>query len=88
MVTLQLSYEENPSASLIKQPASSQVEFCLQELLDACNEKATSNLVGTGYGSVYKGKLRHTLVAIKLLSKVLIVLLLSAIILMENCIIA
>lgn len=32
------------------------VEFFTLELLAACNNKASSNLLGTGgYGSVYKG---------------------------------
>ena len=47
------------------------VEFFTLELFAACNNKASSNLLGTGgYGSVYKGKLRHTFVAIKFLIKV------------------
>ena len=76
--TTQLSCVENPPSPSphIKPPAAKQVEFGLQELLVACNDKATSNLIGTGgYGSVYKGRLRHTSVAIKFLSKVLIVFL-------------
>ena len=47
------------------------VEFFTLELLAACNNKASSNLIGMGgYGCVYKGNLRHTSVAIKFLTKV------------------
>lgn len=56
---------------LLERTKNFSVEFFTLELLAACNNKASSNLLGTGgYGSVYKGKLHHTSVAIKFLTKV------------------
>lgn len=47
--------------------------FPLCELLDATEQKKGENLLGRGgYGSVYKGVLRHTVVAVKFLNEVLL----------------
>ena len=45
--------------------------FPLGELLDATDQKDEKNLFGRGgYGSVYRGVLRHTTVAVKFLNEV------------------
>lgn len=47
--------------------------FPLTELLHATNQKDEANLLGRGgYGTVYKGTLRHTTVAVKFLNEVAI----------------
>jgi hypothetical protein len=53
--------------------SSAGIVFPLRELMIATEEKSTARLLGEGgYGSVYKGVLRHTTVAVKFLNKVMI----------------
>ena len=45
--------------------------FPTSELMEATGKKDRSNLLGEGgYGVVYRGQLRHTVVAIKFLTQV------------------
>lgn len=47
------------------------LSFALSELLEATEQKCDGNLLGEGgYGVVYKGLLRHTVVAVKFLTQV------------------
>ena len=57
-------------SSVIKSVGAA-MEFPFEELLQATNNLSQDNLIGEGgYGKVYKGLLRYTEVAIKLLSEV------------------
>ena len=47
------------------------MEFLAEELFNATSSYGKANLIGEGgYGRVYRGTLRHTTVAIKVLSEV------------------